>query len=152
MFPFCTQNPCSLRGEFLKAQRMQDQVEVRHGHTGCVFRTWYIIPLVISHNSWLTEYTLFRERSVAGLCRWDIAQMCIRDIQHAALCYLFSEHLYVIVLPIHNSDVSESHFPELPCWYIGSFQLCRSLQWQRAEVIRNDLVCSVGCICLNFTS
>lgn len=51
---------------------------------------------------------------MAGLCRWDIAQMCVGDMQRAAVCYLFSECLYVMELPIHNSDVSESHFPELP--------------------------------------
>ena len=39
VLPFCTQKPCSLWEEFLKAQKMQDQVEVRHGHTGCVFGT-----------------------------------------------------------------------------------------------------------------
>lgn len=119
--PFCTQKPCSLWEEFLKAQRMQDQVEVRHGHTGCVFGTWYIIPLLLSRNSWVREYTFFRESSVAGVYRWDIAQMCVGDMQHAVLCYLFSECLYVMELPIHNSDVSESHFPELPSWFIGSF-------------------------------
>lgn len=121
VLPFCIQKPCSPWEEFLKAQRMQDQVEVRNGHTGCVFRTWYIIPLLVSHNSWLREYTLFRESSVAGVCCWDIAQMCVGDMQHTALCYLLSECLYVMELLIHNSDVSESHFPELPCWFIGSF-------------------------------
>lgn len=121
LLSFCTQKPCSLWEDFLKAQRMQDHVEVRHGHTGCVFGTWYIIPLLVSCNSWVREYTFFRESSVAGVYRWDIAQMCVGDMQRTVLCYLFSECLYVMELPIHNSDVRESHFPELPSWFIGSF-------------------------------
>lgn len=71
--------------------------------------------MLVSHNSCLREYTLFRERSVAGVHFWDIGQMCVEDMQRAALCYLFSECLCVMKLPIHNSDISESHFPELPC-------------------------------------
>jgi len=65
-----------LAGIIFKTQRMQYWVEVRHYHALCVFQMWYIILMLFSHNSWLRDYTLFRECSIAGVQSWEPAQIC----------------------------------------------------------------------------
>lgn len=78
-----------LAGIIFKTWRMQYWVEFRHYHARCVFQMWYIIPMLVSHNSWLRECTLFWERSVAGVRCWEPSQNCSGEMRCAVL-YLLS--------------------------------------------------------------